>query len=228
MGDRGLDAFTLKIVAIAAMTADHVGALLYPEALWLRVIGRLAMPIIAFLLVEGYHNTGSLGRYMLRVLVFALIAQPVYRLAFPHGLNALFDLLVGLCVIWAADRLRSRWLQILLLAGVSALAIVVVLDWWHLAVLMIFVFDRTRGHFRRTAVAMAALVTANFLVFAGVSARTGDDSYAIINAINLGCALALPLLRAYDGRRRRDFRYFFYAYYPAHLLALCGIRALWF
>ncbi len=122
MGARGLDAFTLKIVALAAMTVDHVGALLYPEALWLRVIGRLAMPIIAFLL----------------------------------------------------------------------------------------------------------LVVVSALVFVGVSAGTGDNSYAVINAINLGCALALPLLRGYDGRRGRDFRYFFYAYYPAHLLALCAIRALWF
>ena len=103
------DAFDLKLIAIAAMTVDHIGALIYPEALWLRIIGRLAMPIIAFLLVEGFHHTRHLGRYLMRLLIFALLAQPVYRLVFPHGLNVLFDLLVGLCVIWAVERIRSRW-----------------------------------------------------------------------------------------------------------------------
>jgi hypothetical protein len=225
--DCGLDAFTLKVVAIVAMTIDHVGVLLYPEQLWLRVIGRLTIPIIAFLLVEGYHNTSNLGRYMLRILLFALIAQPIYRLAFPHGLNVLFDLIVGLGVIWITDRIRSPWLQALLLAGVSALAVVVVLDWWHLAVLIIFVFHKTRGHFRHTVFATIALLAANSLVFVGVSRWTGEASYAIINAINLGCVLALPLISCYNGRRGRDARYVFYGYYPVHLLALWGIRSLW-
>lgn len=208
------------------MTVDHVGALLYPEALWLRVIGRLAMPIIAFLLVEGYHNTGNLGRYMLRLLVFALLAQPVYRLAFPNGLNVLFDLLAGLALIWATDRIASRWLQALLVSAASVLAFVIALDWWHLAVLMIFVFHRTRGRFRHTAIALGALLAANFLAFAGMSAATGERSYAIITAIHLGCVFALPLLYLYDGQRGRDLRYVFYAFYPAHLLALVWIRTL--
>lgn len=211
---------------MVAMTVDHVGVLLYPEELWLRVIGRLAMPIIAFLVVEGYHKTSDLGRYMLRLLVFALIAQPVYRLAFPHGLNVLFDLAAGLAVIWAADRIGSPWLQALLLAGVSALAFVLVLDWWHLAIVMIFVFHRTRGRLGLTAVAMCALLLANFLVFAWVSEATGNRGYAVINAINLCCVLALPLVARYSGRRGPDLRYVFYSFYPAHLLALCGIRAL--
>lgn len=225
--NRGLDALTLKIVAIVAMTVDHVGALLYPDALWLRVVGRLTMPIIAFLLVEGYHHTGNLTRYALRLLVFALIAQPIYRLAFPHGLNVLFDLLVGLGVIWAYDRLRFIWLQALLLACVCVLSVVVVLDWWHLGVLMIFVFHRTRGQFTRTAVAIGLLLAANAVVFAIASAKTGDPNYATINTINLGCLLALPVIHRYNGSRSKDVRYLFYAYYPAHLLALCGIRALW-
>ncbi|MEO5698144.1 MAG: TraX family protein [Burkholderiaceae bacterium] len=225
---RGVDAFTLKIVAIVAMTIDHVGALLYPEALWLRVIGRLTMPIIAFLLVEGYHHTRSVPRYALRLLAFAVIAQFAYRLAFPVGINVFFDLLAGLGVIWAADRLRSAWLQGLLLIGVCGLAIVVSLDWWHLGVLMIFIFHRTRGHFARSAIALGALLVANAMVFAVIAARTGNDGYATINTIHLGCLLALPLLRLYDGRRGADLRYFFYAYYPAHLVALWGIKTIWF
>jgi hypothetical protein len=221
-----LDAFTLKLIAIAAMAVDHIGTLIYPEALWLRVVGRLAMPIIAFLLVEGYHHTRHLGRYLLRLLAFAVLAQPVYRLVFPHGLNVFFDLLVGLCVIWAAERIRSRWLVAGLLLVVGVAGFYVTLDWWHLGVLMVFVFHATRGRFGWTVAALGGLLLANAGLFAVVSARTGDPSYQLINFINLGCMLALPLLSRYNGQRGRDCRYLFYAFYPAHLLAIYAIRPL--
>ena len=220
------DAFTLKLIAIAAMAADHIGALIYPEALWLRVVGRLAMPIIAFLLVEGYHHTQHLGRYLLRLLVFAVLAQPIYRLVFPHGLNVLFDLLAGLCVIWAAERIRSRWLVAGLLLVVSFASFYITLDWWHLGVLMVFVFHSTRGRFGWTVAALGGLLLANAGLFAVVSARSGDPSYQLINFINLGCMLALPLLSRYNGQRGRDCRYLFYAFYPAHLLVIYAIRPL--
>ena len=224
----GINAFTLKIIAIVAMTIDHVGALLYPDALWLRVIGRLAMPIMTFLIVEGYHNTRNLKRYLLRLLIFALIAQPFYRLAFPHGLNVLFDLLAGLCLIWLADRIRLPWVACLLIIMVSIIGVAIELDWWHLGLLLIFIFHKTRGRFKYTLSAVSALLVVNFFVFAIVSAYTGNYSYVIINAINLGSILAFPILFLYNGLRGFDYRYFFYTYYPIHLLILCGIKQFLF
>lgn len=217
------DAFDLKLIAITAMAIDHIGALVYPDAIWLRVIGRLAMPIIAFLLVEGYHHTRHLGRYLFRLLIFAVLAQPIYRLVFPHGLNVLFDLLVGLCVIWAVERIRSRWIVAALLFAVSIAGFYVTLDWWHLGVLMVFVFHATRGRFGWTVAVLASLLLVNAAFFAIISARTGDPSYQLINFINLGCILALPLLSRYNGRRGRDWRYLFYTFYPAHLLVIYAI-----
>ena len=217
------DAFDLKLIAITAMAVDHIGALIFPEALWLRVIGRLAMPIIAFLLVEGYHHTRHLGRYMLRLLIFAVLTQPVYRMVFPHGLNILFDLLVGLCVIWLVERIRSRWLVAVLLLAISIAGFYVTLDWWHLGILLVFVFHATRGRFGWTVAALGGLLLANAGFFAVVSARTGDPSYQLINFINLGCILALPILNRYNGQRGRDLRYLFYTFYPAHLLIIYAI-----
>jgi hypothetical protein len=221
-----IDAFGLKLIVITAMTADHVGALLYPEELWLRLVGRLAMPIVAFLLVEGYHHTSRLGGYLLRLLVFAVLTQPVYRLVFPHGLNVFFDLLVGLCLLWAVQRIRSRWLTAALLLAVGAASFYVILDWWHLGIFMVYIFGATRGRFGWTVAALSGLLLANAGLFAVVSARTGDSSYQLINFINLGCLLALPLLARYNGQRGRDCRYLFYAFYPAHLLAIYAIWPL--
>lgn len=216
------------MIAIVAMTIDHVGALLYPDALWLRIIGRLAMPIMAFLVVEAYYNTRNLKRYFLRLLIFALIAQPVYRLAFPHGLNVLFDLLAGLCLIWLADRIRLPWVTYLLIAMASIIGFAIELDWWHVGLLLIFIFHKTRGRFKYTLTTVSALLVINFFVFAIVSAYTGNYSYVIINAINLGSILAFPMLFLYNGLRGLDYRYFFYTYYPLHLLILYEIKQLLF
>jgi len=216
-GGAGLDGFTLKLIAVAAMVVDHLGALVFPEALWMRVVGRFAMPVFAFLLVEGYHQTRHLGRYLSRLLVFAVVSQPFYHLVFPHGLNVFFDLLAGALLIWATDRIRSLWLVSAVVMAAGAAGIFLTLDWWHLGVWMVFVFHLTRGRPGRTAVVMGALLLVNSGVFALVSARTGDPSYGLINFINLGCILSLPLLNLYNGRRGRDLRYLFYGFYPAHL-----------
>src|SRR5690348_14356967 len=106
-----LDAFTLKGMAIVAMTVDHVGAFLYPDNIWLRIIGRLTIPIIAFFIVEGYHHTSNIKRYMFRLFGFALLAQPIYLLAFSSGLNVLFDLFLGLSVILTIDKFKLGWWQ---------------------------------------------------------------------------------------------------------------------
>jgi len=218
-----IDAFGLKLIVIVAMTVDHIGALIYPEVLWLRLVGRLAMPIVAFLLVEGYHHTRHLGRYLLRLLVFAVLVQPVYRLVFPHGLNVFFDLLVGLCLLWAVERIASRWLTAGLLLAVGVGGFYVSLDWWHLGVFMIYVFEVTRGRFGWTVAALSGLLLVNAGLFAVVSARTGNPSYELINFLNLGCGLALPLLARYDGRRGRDGRALFYTFYTGHLLLLFAL-----
>ena len=147
-------------------------------------MGRLAMPIVAFLLVEGYHHTSRLGGYLLRLLVFAVLTQPVYRLVFPHGLNVFFDLLVGLCLLWAVQRIRSRWLTAALLLAVGAAGFYVTLDWWHLGIFMVYIFGATRGRFGWTVAALSGLLLANAGLFAGlfavVSARTGDSSYQLM------------------------------------------------
>ncbi|MBA3695461.1 MAG: hypothetical protein H0W85_01530 [Methylotenera sp.] len=210
------------------MTIDHVGALLYPDNIWFRLIGRLTIPIITFLVVEGYHHTANIKRYMFRIFCFALVAQPIYLLAFSDGLNVLFDLLVGLSVILIIDKFKLGWLQYLLLGFVGLTAIAISLDWWHLAILMIFIFHQLRGNFKGIALAITALFIANFLIFGIIANITRNESLQITHTINLACIAALPLLYIYNGSRGADYRYFFYVYYPAHLLTIYLIKINFF
>ena len=71
----------LKIIAAVAMTADHVGLVLFPTVPVLRQIGRLALPIFAFMIAEGCAHTRNALRYFLSVLTLGLVCQTAYTVA---------------------------------------------------------------------------------------------------------------------------------------------------
>ena len=73
-----IDSFTLKMIAMLSMLADHIGAVLFPEQILFRVIGRLAFPIFAYTLVEGFFYTHDIKKYMCRIGILALVSDDHY------------------------------------------------------------------------------------------------------------------------------------------------------
>lgn len=69
---------SLKLVAMVTMLIDHVGVIFFPEVSWLRTIGRLAFPIFAYFIAQGFRYTSSRPKYFLRLLLFSLISQVPY------------------------------------------------------------------------------------------------------------------------------------------------------
>ena len=74
----GLTGNQLKILAMIAMTCDHIGVQLFPQTLWLRVLGRLAMPIYAYMIAEGCRHTRDRKKYFLRLFGMGVLCQAVY------------------------------------------------------------------------------------------------------------------------------------------------------
>ena len=98
---KGIKTFLLKWIAIISMLIDHIGAVLFPWCEWMRIVGRLAFPIFAYLLVEGFVYTKDVKKYLVRLGLFALISEIPFDLAFfgtvfaPVHQNVFFELFCG-------------------------------------------------------------------------------------------------------------------------------------
>ena len=95
--------FSLHCMAMVFMLCDHLWGTIVPGNDWLTCIGRLAFPIFAFLIVEGYFHTGNLKRYTLRLLIFAVISEIPFnlmagsRFVYPIHQNVLWTFLLDSC-----------------------------------------------------------------------------------------------------------------------------------
>lgn len=210
-----LSAFSLKLIALLAMTIDHTALVFFPGALWMRFIGRIAMPIFSFLLAESYRKTRNRVRFLRRLLLFALVAQVPFMLIVQSARgNVLVTMALAVVCLMCLDGTITGVKSGLLLVG--ALLASAFCDWQVYGILFVIAFYLGNGEFRRQA--------AYFSGAAGV--------YLLVSILEgglgslyprIGVFLALPFLALYSGERGRDLRYLFYLYYPLHLLILYGL-----
>ena len=226
VGPRGLNGNTLKYIAALAMLLDHVAMLFLPEAspwsIVLRTVGRLTCPVMCFLLAEGFCHTSSRKKYALRLGLFALIAQPAYAFAHEGNFstlftdwNMLFTLLLSFCMLWGLSDLRRSGLKIL--AACLCVVASVFCDWGVTAPLFVGCFWLLRGDRNKQALFYVALTA--WYVLQSLLFSEGDR----LALRGLGLLLFLPFLFLYNGERgsRNPFhKWFFYLFYPLHLLAL--------
>jgi hypothetical protein len=217
----------LKIIAIVTMVSDHVGKILYPDLLLLQIIGRLSFPLFAYLVVLGVESTKKPRKYMVTLLVFALISQVPYYLAFGiqpfDRLNILFSLFLCAVTIYYYNK-RSLLALVPLL-----LSIILMTEGSYYVVL--------------TAVGMKLLkdkpkIGALVLVALNLQFLFIPDFESQIQILSL---LAVPLIFLHiKGWLRKEIlipenslaystrKYFFYVFYPLHLALLFLINLFFF
>ena len=214
-----MSAFTLKLIALVTMIIDHVGAIFFPQFIWLRYIGRLSMPIYAFLLVQGYMHTRNFNRYALRMGIFALLSEVPYDLLFQgtwlgfQRQNILFTFLTARFAMELLDASAKGRNNFMFIGAVILTILPYFLHFSYgvygvLTVLCFYLFQKYRGI---DAVAFAALTYGQY---------TQDGNTTQLYAI----AAAIPVL-LYNGKRGAlSLKYFFYISYPAHMLLLYPIH----
>lgn len=204
----GLTAFQLKVFAIITMLIDHIGAVLYPEVMAFRYVGRLSFPIFCFLLTEGFIHTRDIRKYMLRLMCFAVISEIPFDLAFHRTWmtlekqNVFFTLLIGMGMIWLLDKEKETVNQIGVIILAMWLAEFLHTDYGFRGIFLIAVFWMLR---EKKELMYAAGAGWNFLW------RT---------KIQYAGTVAMIPIALYNGQKGRNMKYFFYLFYPVHLLVL--------
>lgn len=217
----------LKYLAILAMVVDHVAWAFVPKATLLgqlmHFFGRITGPVMAFFLAEGYLHTRSVKKYALRLALFALISWPPFCF-FEKGIwfgpyfSVIYTLLLGLLAIIIFDRTTlPRWLKLVLIGLVCVASIYS--DWSGFVVLWPFclVIYRDDPKEKWLRFFLIAAVYAFFML-----------PYGWKNLYRIGVFVPALLLRyCYNGEpgsRHPFHKWFFYVFYPAHLLVLDLIK----
>lgn len=216
----------LKIIAVISMLIDHIGAYIFPDAYWLRCIGRLAFPIFAFYIAEGMRYTRSRKRYVLTLLVFAIISQIPYGfLREFYYLNILFTFLIAIFAIFLIENYKKNetlYMIYLLLLGSVLLFVefLNIVDYGIFGVLLILVFYFVKDKKLSLSLGAACLVllTLKMMLFAGFTLRSTVQFLSI---------LSLLLLYFYNGNKGKvNLKWLFYIFYPLHLLVILIITLI--
>ena len=214
----------LKMIALIAMTCDHVGLQLLPQFPLLRIIGRLALPIYAYMIAEGCRYTRDRKKYLLRLAVLAAVCQVVYFVAMGSLYQCiLVTFSLSVCLIFAADYARSsrKTSAILLALGIFAAVCVVCVElprrlsgtdfavdygiWGVLLPVLVY--------FGKLKYGKLALLAAGLCLLAWE-----------LGGIQWWALLSIPLLSLYGGRRGTwKIGNLFYLYYPLHLVVIYWI-----
>jgi hypothetical protein len=206
-----MSTFVLKFIAFALMVVDHIGFLFFPGSIEFRIIGRLAMPIFAFLIAQGYLKTKNFNFYLFRLLFFASITQPIYHSFLNEGnhsfqqLNILFTFLFSLLLLHLFES-KSKWFVFLVIA-VAALSGFRLIEYGLYGVFNVFYFyflAKNRINFMFISIFVFIQIWGMF------------EMLSIIQPVAM---LALFFIALYNERRGLDDRKIFYWLYPLHFFS---------
>lgn len=249
-----IDSFWLKLIAIFAMTCDHIAYSFGSQIsesnfslYWImRFFGRLTFPIMAFLLVQGFNHTHNLKKYASRLFGFAIISIVPYYLLFHSNEkltvenfflnNVLFTLLIGLIMLFLIKNVKKFYLEFLIVF--AAMLASSFSDWGSIGPLLIYVFYKIKNPWSATAINFLIFIIYDSLGFFDSFTKltnngvTGSQAFSSLlpwHTINLGFILAILVIGLYNGKRglnNKFVKWGYYWYYPVHLMVLYLIKLL--
>lgn len=232
-----LTAAVLHIIAMTLMLMDHLWATLLPAREWLTCAGRVAFPIFAFMAVEGYFHTRSFKKYILRMLLFAVLSEIPFDLMYggtwfyPVHQNVLWTFLLSLLGVWLMEQVRKKgkiWMYLLVCVLVVPAGLVLgtlcMVDYYGVGVLTVFVFYFLHGRKWWCFLGqLAALYWLNVELLGGLMYPVqlfGMEFELCQQGLALLALIPIWLYRGRQGYHSKPFQYLCYAFYPVHMLLL--------
>lgn len=235
--NQGLSSFSLHLIAMAAMLCDHLWATLVPGNDWLTWVGRIAFPIFAFLIAEGYRHTRNFKKYLTRMALAALFSEIPFNLMYggtpmyPFQQNVLWTFCLALLALRCCDKLhcQRRWwiripLTLLTILGFFLAGLLLMVDYGGYGVLMVLLFWVFPGKTWLSRLCqLTFLAYINFEMMSGLVVPVELWGWSFDIPRQGAAVLALIPIWLYHGSKGCDAkwtRWLFYGFYPAHMLVL--------
>lgn len=236
-----LNSNIIKFIAIIAMTIDHIAWLIFPGystelvPIIMHLIGRITCPIMCYFIAEGYYKSKNINKYTFRLFLFAIISHvpyvfasnnfidwksfiPFYYGSFLNQTSVMWPLAWGLVMLRIAnsEKIKSvlKVIFILLICLITFPS-----DWSCIASLCVLAIGTNTDNFKNQMIWMVIYVGIySFVYFFAL-----DKVYGLLQ---MGVVLSIPIIMMYNGQRGKNYKinnvvkWFFYLYYPLHLLLI--------
>lgn len=222
-----MSANALKIIALVSMTIDHMGLMLFPDQSWMRIVGRVAFPIFAFMIAEGCEHTHNRSKYLSQIAIMGVGMQIVLFIATGSLYQSVFiSFALAIILIYAIDKAREEkqlkyWLSVILLA-LAVLFLCLCLPKilhntdYDIDYNIVGVCIPVLCYFSRSKKEKVLLFTLGLVALS-----------VYYGGIQWFCLLSVPLIAMYNYQKGRfTIKKLFYIYYPAHLLVLFAIETI--
>lgn len=213
---KGLTGNQLKLIAMVTMTVDHIGHILFPHILWLRLVGRLAFPIYAFFIAEGCRHTRSMPKYLGTMALMALLCQVVTFLAgsLYQSIFVTFSMSIGLILLLQKFRQSKKplWLLVFFICLAAVWFVTQTLPQQLQSTDFAVDYDFL-GVILPVVIWLMPMKSLKLLAASLILAVMG-----YLNIVQLFALAAIPFLALYNGQRGKlRMKWLFYWYYPLHI-----------
>lgn len=233
-----MSSFVLKIIAIISMVFDHVGDACIKHLSAMNLIGRLAFPIFAFQISEGYYHTKNLKKYFLRLFLFALISQIPFMLFMStytnaFSLNIFCTLFVGLLAIFIHDKVCNcsfnlfkntkfdicikQFIGILIAILLGLIAEFCHFDYGLFGIAIIFIFYLFKNHKITMSITYILACILNYGYSAFLAGFNNIFWYVLLTTFTI---IPIVFICLYNGKQGKKVKYLLYFFYPVHYIII--------
>lgn len=211
----------LKALALLTMVIDHIGFLFFPDQDWMRAIGRLTMPIFGYAIARGFYYTSNSNKYIARMAVLAVVSQAPFTLLFSQYSElqvfgeSYWVPVLNMIVPWTLALILLR-MPSLAIAPIVVALLYIPMDYTSLIALLPIAIYHLWFKTKKPLWALLASVS----VLSIVALVTAPFQWFALFAIPL-----IYALERWDNKVKLN-RWFFYFFYPVHMLIFLGIIAL--